>query len=314
MGSFANSIHVYEQSAAAVANVVERVLRNEGYEPTDEQADFGAFAMGDDGLRTVLVVEAPGDWVGVLDSNLMLAETMARELSNNLQCVSLTGMVNDSDSWHYQLYQNGEPLDSFSSIPEEILEGEFAGGFMGQLTPEAMARMEEMQQKTQQMYEKMFAAMPPEIAELARAMHGQGGQQPTQEQVTQYVQWMSQEGAAVMQQFQQDLNQHMTDLAGAMSPTAGNVAGADSEGGRDVSSHVKILAEALPNVVSPQLITPVLRSQAVFAEEVYATFFQTIGVHEMFAHLSYGYWDEVMSYPDAASELTLHKMIKMARR
>lgn len=313
MGSFANSIHVYQQSAEAVANAVEAVLQNEGYAPTDERADFDAFVMGEDGLRTVLVVQAPGDWVGVLDSNLMLADALARTLSEELTGVSLTGMVNDSDSWHYQLYKNGEPLDSFSSLPEELAEGEFGGGFGDQLSPEAMTQIEEMQQETQQMYEQFFAAMPPEIAELARAMHHQTGEPLTQEQMMQYSLWMTQEGSEVMASFQQQLTQQFAGLTQSMNASFDDQSPGESGAGRNVSSHVEILSEVLPGAVSPKLVEPVLNSHAVFAEEIYAAFFQAIGIHEMFAHLSYAYWDEVMSYPDAANELTLHKAITMTR-
>ena len=84
-------------------------------------------------IRTLCVAETRDGWVGVLDSDLMGLLTLAQELSSRLQTHAICVMVNDSDSWHYELFHKGREVDGFDSpgasplldlneLPDDMLE------------------------------------------------------------------------------------------------------------------------------------------------------------------------------------------------
>ena len=116
MGSFANSMHIKCDDANKVVAAISDALSREGYEATDEEPSEDGMMLGmPSQLRAMHVAEAHGGWVAVLDSDLMGAFSLASDLSKHLETHALLVMVNDSDSWMYQLYSDGSPVDEFDS-------------------------------------------------------------------------------------------------------------------------------------------------------------------------------------------------------
>ncbi len=194
MGSFANSVHVRSNNAASVADAIRELLRTEGYEATDE----GPARSDKPGLpsqrRALHVSEARDSWVSVLDSDLMgCSLSLAEALSGRLGTHALQVMVNDSDSWHYQLYHAGQALDEFDSAGGEDgedeedhealagLTGAFAGANAAEVQRVLLDRARQMQQQLQQ-------RMPPELREAQWKWMQTG--QITPEQMQEFNQWM----------------------------------------------------------------------------------------------------------------------------
>ena len=132
MGSFANSLHVRSDDAEAVVEEIREILKNRGYQASRDTSKLDSEDI-DPTVRALHVAEARDGWVGVLDNDLMGLLTLAQDLSSRLQTHALCVMVNDSDSWHYELFHKGREVDGFDSpgssplldlneLPEDLLE------------------------------------------------------------------------------------------------------------------------------------------------------------------------------------------------
>ncbi|MCA9165111.1 MAG: hypothetical protein KDA62_19090 [Planctomycetales bacterium] len=124
MGSFANSLHVRGADTEAVSSAIRRIMQNNGFVTTDEAPSEEAIWGMSSSPRAMHVSEASDGWVTVLDSDLMNMSDLGLELSRLLETYVILFLVNDSDSWHYQLFYAGGDIDSFDSSGEYVDEGD----------------------------------------------------------------------------------------------------------------------------------------------------------------------------------------------
>jgi hypothetical protein len=211
MGSWANSLHVKHEDPTIVQNAIRTLLLGQGYReqavqrsklgsvvtalgPPDEESssdDFDADwregeGESDDGGpadRGICVFRTRPGWVGVLDSGEVWE--LGALLSAHLRTDTLSVLVNDSDSWWYQIHRNGTAFDEFDSM------GTCADGTSpddGSISPEMQAAMES---EDEEAIERELlkhapkgpifmpggdAMFPPELALLRqRAQAGQAG-------------------------------------------------------------------------------------------------------------------------------------------
>ncbi len=189
MGSWANSLHVKHTDATVVANAIRGILQAEGqrldprpHRPAaagilsallaghglpEEEEDFG-----DPDARGVCVYQPVAGWVGVLDSGDVHRLSVA--LSERLQTETLVVMVNDSDSWFYELRRNGRALDAFDShgateddgalTPE--MQAALASGDDDEFTRLMMARIRANAPKGPIVLHDGSTMLPPDIALL----------------------------------------------------------------------------------------------------------------------------------------------------
>jgi hypothetical protein len=121
VGSYANSVHVRNLNGIDLSTIVEKKVFEDDYVPTIEEVTPKALLSGD--LRGLYVSKAHNGWSNILDSRLQGSITLATELSKELNTYAIFVMVNDSDSWFYQLYHHGLQIDEFdSSAVENNLE------------------------------------------------------------------------------------------------------------------------------------------------------------------------------------------------
>lgn len=147
MGSWANSLQVRHRDARVVAEAIRAVLTDEGYLPDasppraaavpvtlraewpgghstavgDFPADSGPVYGDPDGPREVCVYQPVQGWVGVLDSGDVTR--LAPALAGRLDTEAILVLVNDSDSWVYELYRGGVRIDAFDSSGEDDDDG-----------------------------------------------------------------------------------------------------------------------------------------------------------------------------------------------
>lgn len=127
MGSFAYNWHVRAESTAAVVAALAEIFDELGYEPAtwrNSDKSVRSLEMSNE-RRALRIAEIRQGWVSVLDSNMVGAPDIARRLSQRLSTYAICVAVNDSDSWHYDLFHLGASIDEFSSVPEDFDDEEF---------------------------------------------------------------------------------------------------------------------------------------------------------------------------------------------
>ena len=290
MGSFANSLHVKSDDPVRVAECIRNLLLADGYAITDEEPPDDALWGMPSPFRALHVSEAREGWVSLLDSDLMQSLSLAAALSGELEAHTIQVMVNDSDSWHYQLYHAGQQVDEFDSSGGEefaddqggpALAGMFGGGDIG----DVQALME----RARRLQEQMQQTMPPEIRDIQQRMQTH---RATPEEMLTYSQWM---GAAMPR-----LMETFKDLMGDFSPGLGVHLGrpADREDLlTHLHPHLEHLRPLLKAGVDDERVLKVLGAQAVFAEDLLQDFLPILGIHPFYALLSYRYLEDC-SPPD----------------
>jgi hypothetical protein len=172
MGSFANNLHVRSDDSNIVATTIQDMLIAEGYRLTDEEPDEEASWGMPSSKRAVYISESHNGWVGVLDTAMMDSIMLAVSLSRQLSTHAIYLMVNDSDSWHYQLFRNGEEADKFNSSPDAGGEFGFGCDFSEHPLAEAFRRediagfQEVVEQKSDEIQQWMEANMPAEVRDI----------------------------------------------------------------------------------------------------------------------------------------------------
>ncbi len=292
MGSFANSLHVRSDDAESVTMGIRQILENHGFRATETSSNLDKGDL-DPEIRALHVAEARDGWVGVLDSDLMGLLTLAQELSSRLQTHALCVMVNDSDSWHYELFHKGHEVDGFDSpgaspllnldeLPDDMLE-----------MPDADELAEAMEAVMEQMpgiADLLQSLLPPELREIHKKItDGTATREETQE----FSRWS------------QELAEGAASEFGAGSKNAADselpVAAADSDGNgqaaskRALEGHLHHLRPLLGAGVQPDRVKEILDEKATFAEEPMADFLETLGVSRFFAQLSFPYLEEFSS-------------------
>lgn len=285
MGSFANSLHVHINDAAAVTSGIRKILESRGFRLAEGVSNVDTSL--DPSVRALRVAESRGGWVGVLDSDLMGLLTLGQELSSRLQTHAICVMVNDSDSWHYELFHKGREVDGFDSpgssplldlqeLPDDVLE-----------LPDADEMAEAMEAVMGQMpalAELLQALLPPEMREIHRKITDGTA---SAEEAEQFSQWSRELAKGAASEF--------ADAARKDGKAGLPVAATDSGGNgraasiRELEGHLHHLRPLLASGVHPERVREILAEQATFAEEPMADFLETLGVSRFYSRLSFQY-------------------------
>jgi hypothetical protein len=317
MGSFANSLHVKSDNAARVAESIRNLLFADGYEITDEEPPEEALWGMPSSFRALHVSEAREGWVSVLDSDLMQSLSLAAALSGELESEAIQVMVNDSDSWHYQLYRAGEHVDEFdSSGGEGFADDDRAARLLGAMGGGGIEDLQAILERARQWQEQMQQTMPPEIREiLQRLVTGRA----TPEESLKYSQWMSAEGPRLMENAKDFFAGFSKDSLSGFSP------GLDAHLGRPadrddvlthLQPHLEQLRPLLKSGVTDEQVLKALGAQAIFAEDLLEGFLPLLGIHFFYAYLSYRYLGDC-SPPDQepdAIRMAEHLKFKKSNR
>jgi hypothetical protein len=251
-----------------------------GYASTEELLDEMSMQGMGGNLRGIDVSEAHGGWVCVLDSDLGAILDFTPLLAATLGTAAITVLVNDSDSWCYFLYQEGEQVDAFDS--SGALEGVDGLIDLESIDPEGFtARVAEWQ-----------ANFPEEIREIQlRMATGQG--QP--EDAAKLQNWLQTEWPRMMSELTggQDV---FSELGREGATEAADEEADEPLAAEDVQERVECLRPYLPADVTDRQVRQVLEKRAVFAEELLAEFLELLGIGGFGANLSYRYARE---YGDA---------------
>jgi hypothetical protein len=125
--------------------------------------------------RNICVFRSRHGWVGVLDSGDVCE--LGQLLSGQLHTEAIAFMVNDSDSWWFQIHRTGVPFDEFDSMGETG-DGEISAEMMAAIeSGDEDALMREMLKNAPQGPIHMpdgSALVPPELALLTHRI--QAGQ------------------------------------------------------------------------------------------------------------------------------------------
>lgn len=277
MGSFANSLHIRCDDAGDVVDSIQRALRDGGYETTDELLDEEAASGLSPTLRGLRVSEAHEGWVGLLDSDLIHASSLAEDLSRRLETCAIQFMVNDSDSWHYLLWRHGRQVDEFDSsggLTGSPEMDEQLAGMADMISGGGLADFEERLREAEQ---EMWRNLPPEIREIQQRIQ-EGTATP--EDMHAFGEWY--------QQMAGDLMGNLNEMLPGVQPFGERQPLSETE----LRAHAEKLRPVLPPAASPERLLEALGRQAVFAEETLEQFLQVVGIQPLFAYLSYPYLSE----------------------
>jgi hypothetical protein len=308
MGSFANSLHVKSDDAAAVADAIRSLLLAEGYEATEEELPrnerFGYCGP----LRALSVSQAHQGWVSVLDSEMMGSVPLAAALSGRLKTDALYVLVNDSDSWHYQLFRNGQLLDEFASSGDEDGEGEDfedAAELVEQMRVNTADFQRVLMERALEWQKEVEKRLPPHLRELQEKWKKTGRIPP--EEMQQYQQWVRTEMTPLMG----DLRSMLGDLSTATRSTRSQRAqpGADDK----LLAQVEHLRPLLQTGVTDEQVVGVLGKQEVFAENTLEEFLPLVGIASFYAYLSYAYLGEHTPQELASNSIRLVEHLKFKK-
>jgi hypothetical protein len=292
MGSFANSLHVKCDKASDVLASIESVLRNAGYDTTDEQPGGGGMWDVPSSIRGLYVSQVHNEWVAILDSEFFNSESLAYALSDHLKTFVIQFMVHDSDAWYYQLFHNGEQMDEFDSSGEHEASGSLVKGTPESSHSEAESRNQAYRQRVNEIAQQNIEdAMPDEIRSIKQQM-GQGIEVSASESA-QLREWVLDR----MQQIKAELN----NLKLEKTPSPSEMPAWDT----DLHPHLEKLRPILLQGTPDNLVLETLGKQDVLAEQTLGEFLDLIGVQQLFASLSYPY------LRDCSEEELLAEDIKM---
>lgn len=290
MGSFANSVHVKFGDAAAVLDIIEKGMRESGFEATDEPVEM-SFGIMDSPVRGIDVFASHNGWVCVLDSELMACEALTVELSKVLATHAMMCMVNDSDSWHFQLYNRGELVSSFNSLagfksvdeaglsPSNLLQ------FPGKHSQESLkAAAKEMQQQ-------IANAWPEELRTIWNRMENGTA---TEEDIQRYSDLINESASRIREEYNKFAEEFdVPPLGEGFRDSGTSTADADAQ--------LEALRPILPPGTSDEQVLEVLGKQETFAETVLEEFLKLLGIQSHFAYLSYQYLHEDTAAEDLAA-------------
>lgn len=300
MGSFATSIHVKANDAATVANALHQLLLEEGYEPTEEEPERGWPMNFPSSIRAVQVSAAREGWVSLLDSEGIGSQTLGAALAGRLQTHAIQFFVNDSDSWHYQLFHAGQAIDEFDSVPDgegfEEDDDEFAE--MGTAVNSAEVQRL-VQERTQQLQQHLLQRMPPELREMQQKWMASGRIVP--EEMQKYNEWLRTEMPNLMVQ--------LKDLMGVQSKEASSPTEAPTVSPR-LQKHLELVRPLLKENVSDARVLEIMSKKGTFAEDALGEFLPLIGIAPFFANLSYQYLGEYTSADLARKSIQLVEHLK----
>jgi len=276
MGSFIFNLHVRSSDHDDVARRIEELVSHDGLVPAGVA----------DGERTLFVTESQRDWVSILDSDLTSAVNLAAGLSQALQTEAICVLVNDSDSWHYLLYRDGEQIDEFNSAeldgPDEV--GELSPDLAQLLDAGQLEKFRtEIQQRAAELQKQLEALVPPHIRERQeRIARGEG----TAADFDAVELWSGQALPGLADQ--------ILSLSGSIvkpkpaDPEAtppGLPPESDKHAEDRLRGHIAKLRALIPPGISNDFVLRILRKQPVFAEEALAEFLPVLGIPPIYAYL-----------------------------
>jgi len=298
MGSFAYSLHAKCDDPDRVTGAIRRLLEQEGWQAADSPPGEPLGELATEGNRRAFLISAPVyGWVGVLDSDLAGAYSLAPQLADQLRAYTMLCFVNDSDSWSYVLHRDDGLLDEFDSAGEVGEDGDLSDAEMvelGQTMQQLQAKLTDgsLQQEMQRMSQEVLAQAPAEMQALhARIQQGQA----SREEVARYRTWELEEAPKHTEKIQQFVSQLLN--VPALKAAKG---GKSKKRKRKPTKAERAAAQQRADNLRPLFVAgttdeqfqEVLAEKAAFAEAALAKFLPLVGIPGHYAFLSYDYHSE----------------------
>lgn len=288
MGSFANSLHVRSDDTESVSRGIRQILEKRGFRFADDPPELDTKSL-DPSIRALHVAETQEGWVGVLDSDLMGLLTLAQELSSRLQTHAICVMVNDSDSWHYELFHKGREVDGFDSpgAPPLLDLNELPDDMLDMPDADELAEaMEAVMETMPALADLLQSLLPPEMREIQQKI---ADGTATSEEADAFSRWSQELAAGAASEFGEATKKSANDLPVAAADSDGNGQAASK---RQLEGHLHHLRPLLASGSQPDRVKEVLAEKATLAEEPMADFLEMLGVSRFFAQLSFQYLGE----------------------
>ncbi|MEM9251352.1 MAG: hypothetical protein AAGB29_03285 [Planctomycetota bacterium] len=269
MGSFIDQTLVREDNAERVANAIEAITRRDGSPAS--RIETGAADQAGTGFA---ITTSRDGWLTVFNADMFAEPPIAQQLSAELSCDAFQFIVNDSDSWHYLLFRNGDMIDRYDSISEEAYMGMDESVEASEAIEQVQASAAAMNAAMEDANQRLKSLMPPELHEIYDRVVA-GTASPEDKQA--HLRWVQENPTAMMEV-----------MSSAFSPA--NTA--SPPGHRDVSEHLAALA-TVNDAVAESSWQSVLASQSAFAEQNLARLLGLLGQPEVLANLSFQYLDEL---------------------
>jgi hypothetical protein len=304
MGSFATSVHVKTNDAAAVADALRQLLSAEGYEATEEEPERGWPMSYPSPIRGIHVSVAREGWVSLLDSEGIGSQTLPASLSDQLQTHAIQFFVNDSDSWHYQLFHTGQVIDEFDSVPDE---DDFEDDDESDDTPNLSAGINAadaqriIQERVQQLQQQLLQNMPAHLRELQQKWRTTG--QITREEMQEYNEWTRTQMPNLMEQIQELRNFKANQLASQAPPVNSS----------RLKQHLEHLRPILKENVKDSRLLEIMSKRETFAEHALGEFLPLVGIASYYANLSYQYLEETDTDELARNSIHLAEHLRFKR-
>ncbi|HOD52550.1 MAG TPA: hypothetical protein PLJ71_21680 [Candidatus Hydrogenedentes bacterium] len=289
MGSFANSIHVNCGDAAAVLDIIEKGMRDSGFEPSDEPVEVSLGFM-ESPVRGIDVFPSHNGWVCVLDSDLMACEAVAAELSKALVTHAMMCLVNDSDSWYFQLYNRGELVSSFNSLAGFESFEETGPALSNVVQFPGKHSQEGLEAAAKEMQQQIANAWPEELRTIQKRMENGTA---TEEDIQRYSDLINESASRIREEY----NKFAEEFG---VPPLGEGFGDSGTPNADLDTHLEALRPILPPGTSDEQVLEILGKQETFAETVLEEFLKLLGIPSHFAYLSYQYLHEDTAAEDLA--------------
>ena len=277
MGNFANSLHVRSDDPRRVADVTEELLLAAGYTPTDDEPD-DIDLWGFSPFRGLRIAAPSAGWIGILDTDLMAAASLAEELSRQLDTSALQLAINNSSTWYYMLYQAGKQTDAFDSSGEPLDasrsdELELALPFdplpFTDLPPELQNQVHDLQQRLAEL-------APPEMRAIQQKMESG---EATPYEIGQFMQWAQPEMRSLIERLSRI----------GLSKQARRKRRTRPHSKETLQAHAQKLQPLLKPGASEQRLADILGRRVMFAEENVREFLDLLGIPAFYALLSYRY-------------------------
>jgi hypothetical protein len=305
MGSFATNVHVRSNYTSTVADTLRRLLIAEGYEITEEEPERGFPMAPPSQLRAIQVSASSGGWVSLLDSEGLYAQNLPAVLSEQLKTHAIQFFVNDSDSWHYQLFYAGQKIDAFDSSPDEEGFEDDDEGPTNMGSSGAAINADEVQrfvkERTQQLQEQLLQHIPPHVREIRQKWMTTG--QVTLEEMKEYNAWLQTQMPSLMEQLRELRNERANRLSSPLPPAKTS----------RFQAHLTHLRPLLKEDVNDSRVLEILSEETTFAEETLGKFLPLIGIAPFYANLSYPYVSEYTSADLARESIQLSEHLRFKR-
>lgn len=271
MGNFAHSLHVRCDDAKAVFDAICKISEAD-YVVTNELPKRNLRRLTPSMLQANHVSAPHGGWVGILTSDELNAGLLTLDLSRVLKTVSLRCMLLNSESWHYEIYREGDVVDDFHSKgPGDLaLHRDYPDG-------QTHWHVELLKMKIGQRPENIE---PKEISEISEKHKAMGLSALTQQELESFCEWS---GARIMR-----INKECDDTTREWYN--------DDQGGAlcddELDQHVANLRPLLMSADDDACVRDLLSTKGETPEEGLRQFLTFVGVQPMYARLNYNNMDQ----------------------